>query len=438
MVDNYYLATFLCNYCCPTSYNTCKHNLCSTHYRPQLLTQRDHNDECPRCQGDIGIAHKRMITWLPQVLAPQLLLSPFHFYLLRIINSLRWYSLMAMYLCHYHNKLSQHPPFSARCSSLVTIIQMLGSNFDTMHMLSGPLHVMALTFITLQILMGLIMEEFLKYAYWTDRTAMGSPRTILPRYLEITLLMLILAFIFILVLVYIAIIGAACLIHHSDGEIDDMSTFDDNQNENRISREQGAEWRSPSRGRNRRRWRNAASHRRAGALRLDKRDIGRRWIAAQEECTEQLEPLEPKTGEQLFLNCGICREDTVQEDFVRLPCTHSFHLHCIARWIEASQSNGCQAPTCPFCRDQLLYSCGHRPHIEDYAPEGIVPTAEWKKLCRACHKFAARHSYTSPTIQPASLALENAQRYGINDDAEQEERDIGGYGNDSVSHFSSQ
>ena len=41
--------------------------------------------------------------------------------------------------------------------------------------------------------------------------------------------------------------------------------------------------------------------------------------------------------------CSICLEKIMQHDLQLLPCTHSFHRHCCARWFRTSL-------TCPECR----------------------------------------------------------------------------------------
>lgn len=45
--------------------------------------------------------------------------------------------------------------------------------------------------------------------------------------------------------------------------------------------------------------------------------------------------------------CSVCTQDFVDgEEYVTLPCTHLFHMHCILRWVSVSGN-------CPLCRFDL-------------------------------------------------------------------------------------
>ena len=51
--------------------------------------------------------------------------------------------------------------------------------------------------------------------------------------------------------------------------------------------------------------------------------------------------------------CPICMEDCTENDKCsRLPCGHSFHRHCIAKWLKMNH-------ICPLCRYEL--PCGPKP-----------------------------------------------------------------------------
>jgi hypothetical protein len=41
--------------------------------------------------------------------------------------------------------------------------------------------------------------------------------------------------------------------------------------------------------------------------------------------------------------CAICFEDICQENVSTLPCAHSYHRHCIGRWLAINNQ-------CPLCR----------------------------------------------------------------------------------------
>ena len=49
--------------------------------------------------------------------------------------------------------------------------------------------------------------------------------------------------------------------------------------------------------------------------------------------------------------CTVCR-DIINKDILFLPCFHSFHTHCIHRWIQEFDSKT-KSPTCPTCRLSL-------------------------------------------------------------------------------------
>ena len=51
--------------------------------------------------------------------------------------------------------------------------------------------------------------------------------------------------------------------------------------------------------------------------------------------------------------CPICMEDCTENDTCsKLPCSHSFHRHCITKWLQMNH-------ICPMCRYEL--PCGPKP-----------------------------------------------------------------------------
>jgi hypothetical protein len=55
----------------------------------------------------------------------------------------------------------------------------------------------------------------------------------------------------------------------------------------------------------------------------------------------------PAAGETRELACAVCLEDfEAADELRRMPCSHSFHRHCIFRWLRISRA-------CPFCRFPL-------------------------------------------------------------------------------------
>lgn len=53
------------------------------------------------------------------------------------------------------------------------------------------------------------------------------------------------------------------------------------------------------------------------------------------------------TARGQYGNCTICLDGMAGDGkLARMPCKHVFHSHCIARWLETSNS-------CPICRDRL-------------------------------------------------------------------------------------
>lgn len=51
-----------------------------------------------------------------------------------------------------------------------------------------------------------------------------------------------------------------------------------------------------------------------------------------------------KLSTNTVVSCAICQDDTINKDIVRkLKCGHTFHAHCIDRWLSKSRQ-------CPYCR----------------------------------------------------------------------------------------
>jgi len=55
------------------------------------------------------------------------------------------------------------------------------------------------------------------------------------------------------------------------------------------------------------------------------------------------QPPPPAKAVETQHTCSICLEKIMQHDLQLLPCAHSFHRHCCARWFRTSL-------TCPECR----------------------------------------------------------------------------------------
>ena len=71
--------------------------------------------------------------------------------------------------------------------------------------------------------------------------------------------------------------------------------------------------------------------------------------------------------------CVICLEKFASGDRLRiLPCTHSFHVGCIDRWLSGSNSHAdCYTSGCPTCKK--------RPSIQEPL-DGSVPSWAFARL----------------------------------------------------------
>ncbi|KAI1828564.1 hypothetical protein F4861DRAFT_8575 [Xylaria intraflava] len=83
------------------------------------------------------------------------------------------------------------------------------------------------------------------------------------------------------------------------------------------------------------------------------------------------------------LTCGICQDHKLipsratlssarfnfgeTEWLSVLPCGHFFGSKCLARWLDHLEDNGV-CPTCPLCRFELAYDCGHNIPPREYNP----------------------------------------------------------------------
>ncbi|GAB5368651.1 hypothetical protein AAMO2058_001338000 [Amorphochlora amoebiformis] len=57
--------------------------------------------------------------------------------------------------------------------------------------------------------------------------------------------------------------------------------------------------------------------------------------------------------------CAICLENLVAGDELRtIPCMHSFHVHCIDKWLKSK-------PSCPVCMFSVLQGAQEIPHLQD-------------------------------------------------------------------------
>ncbi|KAF8379107.1 hypothetical protein HHK36_028536 [Tetracentron sinense] len=69
-------------------------------------------------------------------------------------------------------------------------------------------------------------------------------------------------------------------------------------------------------------------------------------VGASKKSIEGLETMKLERGESVE-HCTVCLEDfLIGMDVTKMPCSHTFHRECIARWLE--QSN-----LCPLCRFEM-------------------------------------------------------------------------------------
>lgn len=82
------------------------------------------------------------------------------------------------------------------------------------------------------------------------------------------------------------------------------------------------------------------------------------WSSPSSICSSPVNRLQRTEHEKVVVGadeddcggCSICLEAfTAGNELARFPCTHLFHRHCIARWLNHLRT------TCPLCRRQL---CG--------------------------------------------------------------------------------
>ena len=52
-------------------------------------------------------------------------------------------------------------------------------------------------------------------------------------------------------------------------------------------------------------------------------------------------------GKDIMTECPICQE-FIQDDLIRLPCNHRFHLNCVREWVQRHNN-------CPTCRKELKH-----------------------------------------------------------------------------------
>jgi hypothetical protein len=53
------------------------------------------------------------------------------------------------------------------------------------------------------------------------------------------------------------------------------------------------------------------------------------------------------------MNCSICLDETNTDHYIKLHCTHTYHLSCIVDWFHTSQKKNLQT-VCPICRTPVL------------------------------------------------------------------------------------
>ena len=57
-----------------------------------------------------------------------------------------------------------------------------------------------------------------------------------------------------------------------------------------------------------------------------------------------------------YLECSICLEEDDKEQYI-LECNHSFHIHCLNKWIYSSKkkkTDNIYHSTCPICRSNII------------------------------------------------------------------------------------
>ncbi|KAK1653017.1 hypothetical protein QYE76_070822 [Lolium multiflorum] len=53
---------------------------------------------------------------------------------------------------------------------------------------------------------------------------------------------------------------------------------------------------------------------------------------------------EPAAAETREVGCAVCQKDFEEDDdLTRMPCSHSFHKHCIFLWLRISRACPCAA-----------------------------------------------------------------------------------------------
>lgn len=75
----------------------------------------------------------------------------------------------------------------------------------------------------------------------------------------------------------------------------------------------------------------------------------------------------------------ICREDESDDQFVTLPCTHRFH----SEGIRERLSRGSK-PTCPYCRRDLIHTCGHSITYGELATGMFASRHAMPSHCTSC------------------------------------------------------
>lgn len=97
--------------------------------------------------------------------------------------------------------------------------------------------------------------------------------------------------------------------------------------------------------------------------------------------------------------CPVCMHIYNQFQRAYLPCGHSMYINCIQEWVDqlerqhleestlgilpAAALERLPKPTCPMCRAEVIYSCGHVVRRTQF-DAGPLTLDHWAQLCTDC------------------------------------------------------